>query len=143
MAEKTKKILGLVFGIIAPGVLLGLFFPLVFAMGVGAYYVALLLLVLLPMILQKYFSIKFYFMGLAINVLGLAAGLLAFLGACAEHPFMGSAHPGAGTPFFIAAAVAGVFAAGLFIIMIKVLINSKDEPEKENVHSGIHEVWAE
>jgi len=132
MEEKTKKILGLVSGLIAPGIIAGFAMPLIFLIGFGAYIIlTLLIIILFPMILGKYIGNKFYFMGLAINVLGLLAGGLVFLGACAEHPFMGSAQPGAGTPFFIAAAVALIFSLVLLIISIKVLSKSKDEPEMQ------------
>jgi hypothetical protein len=134
MEEKTRKILGLIAGIIAPGVILQLAMLMMILTGGFSFFLALLLVILLPIIIHKYISTKFYVMGIAINLVTLLAGFLLLLGACAEGGgFEGSPHPGAGISFFMGALVAAVFALMLFIAPIRAIIKTNSEPQTEAV----------
>jgi hypothetical protein len=126
MEEKGKKILGFVLGFIAPGFLLPVFLPFIVGIGLSGI-ISLLLILVVAFFFRKIFSIKFFFIGLVISLLSIAVPVLIILGSCIEHPFMGSSSPGAGTPFFITAAVIAIFAIGLFIISVISLVKTPKE----------------
>jgi len=126
MEEKTKKIWGFIAGFFILGIfgaILG-FSSLGIMMTIGrggeiSLLIAFIASILLITLLKRVINFKYFFMGIAINVLGLLAFIFIFLGACAANPFMGSSNPGAGTPFYIVATIIAIFFIILLIAVIK------------------------
>jgi len=134
MEEKAKKIVGFLVGYFSLPIFgLALFWASMIIMttiGKGGEFgtlVGLAAIALVIFMLRNVMNVKFFFMGVTLNILSFAAFFLVFLGACAEHPFMGSANPGAGVPFYIAAIAIGIFTIVLFGLIIRNIARNKPE----------------
>lgn len=132
MEEKGKKIFGLIFGLVS----LNLFIPLLIWLSfflniVFALFLLILICFGISFLLDKVMNMKFFFMGLVIDILIIAVLFFFIMGSCAESGgFESSANPGAGTSAFIISGVLAIFTIVLFIWVIVSLAKPPKEETK-------------
>jgi hypothetical protein len=139
MDEKSKSILGIVLGLFLPG------FVLAISLFLGRFSILslfyfVLIMTLIGGLLKNNINIKYYVSTIFLQIFLVLAFFLVILGSCAEHPFMSSSNPGAGTPFFVGAVSSIMAFIGLLIKSIISISRKKNEEtiketqEKLDIH---------